>query len=160
MIISLDNNKKYNGMLNDIRKALYAEVPAKDFRKMVKTLDPTFPVVDGDLVSMREITQEQFEKHRDFLVDMSINQGNRLEYFTEVDVSRAKERQYKTRLILRDGKQYVICSNCGCSTERTLTDDRVSELAKIEAGEISETLSPKGDSFICLNCLKKDVADD
>ncbi len=162
MIISLENNKRYNGMVNDIRKGLYSHVNSKDFRPMIKELDPEFPLgEDGrSKISMRDITEEELVTHTAFLKTMCIRQGLRLEYFNEGDVTCAQEAILVASVT--DGYEEVddgvlagvICSNCGCETIRKLTDERYDEIKAITTGDKKESFTPLSASFLCINCIK------
>jgi hypothetical protein len=161
MIISLENNKKYNGMVNDIRKGLYSHMDAKTFRPMVKDLDPNFPVSDdGKKISMRDITEDQLTRHTDFLKTMSIRQGLRLDYFTDGDIACAEEAVFTTSVSDQFEEEEgtviagVICSNCGCETIRGLTSERFDEIMAIMDGSREERMDPITESFLCVNCIK------
>jgi len=161
MIISVDKNRKYNGMLNDIRKALYKDVDSKTFRKMIKDLDPKFPMTEdgSSKISMRDITEVEFAAHLSFVKTMCIKQGLRLEYFTEGDVIVAKEAVFQPIVTDRfeevDGGVLsgVVCSNCGCETVRMLSNERYDEIKSITLGEKKESFTPLSASFICIKCF-------
>lgn len=161
MIISVEENRKYNGMLNDIRKALYKDVDIKTFRKMIKDLDPGFPMTKDGLnkISMRDITEAEFATHLSFVKTMCIRQGLRLEYFTEYDVIAAEEAVFKPAVTDRfeevDGGVLagVVCSNCGCETVRMLSYDRYKEIKEITLGKEKERFTPLSASFICIKCF-------
>ncbi len=163
MIISLDDNKRFNALLRDIRNQIAPECDAKGFRQEIKNLDPNFPLSESGInkISMRDITQDEFEDHLVFVKTMCIKQGIRLEYFTDIDVITAEETTYKVDVSNKyeeddSGRIIVgiVCSNCGCETIRGLTDERYDEARAIASGKREERHMPRSASFICINCLK------
>ena len=162
MIISVDDNRKYNGFLNQIREAICPRCDQKKFRQEIKNLDPNFPVDEesGSKISMRDISQEDFDAHTSFVKTMCIRQGIRLDWFTETDIFDAREAKF-----IADASDDfeeddegrittgVICSNCGCQTIRQLTEERYDELKSIASGDREERTDPLSESFYCLNCI-------
>jgi hypothetical protein len=167
MIISLENNKKYNGMLNDIRVALYPAYTGKTFRTEAKMLDPDFPRKDGEKISMRDITEDQLAAHTKFLKTMCIKEGLRLEYFTDSDILDAEAELPHCRIdgdFVEEDGQFVgriVCSSCGSSTKRQLTKERLAQAKAISEGKVEEIIDHKevgwSESFICLNCMTREV---
>lgn len=163
MIISIEDNKKYNGFLSKIRESICPECDGKTFRKEIKELDPDFPVDEnGKKISMRNLSQEDFEYHLDFIKTMSIRQGIIMDWFGEIDRVLANEKKITTRIDKYfkksvDGSHYVfvICSNCGCSTKKKLSDERYNELCAIVDGKKSENVDNVSESFWCLNCVNR-----
>ena len=160
MLISSDDNRKYNGLLNDIRKVLYPHINSKKFRQEIKSLNPNFPIGDnGEKISMRDITPDDFEEHLTFVKTMSIRQGFVPEYLSNADIqvahnvvlSAGVNDEYEE---VDDGVvTFVTCSNCGCSTVRKLTYDRYDEILRISQGKEEEKFDPITRSFVCTNCL-------
>ena len=154
MIISLEKNRAFNALLKEAQPLISPQGTQKAFRQEIKFLDPSFPRDENnEKVSMRDITDEQFDKHLQFVKTMLIKQGNRLEYFTDLDVEIAKDTSYKASGHMYQDSLWVVCSCCGCATKRELSQDRMKELTAIMNGEIQETLDPLSKSFECLNCF-------
>jgi len=163
MIISVDKNRKYNGMLNDIRESISPGDTSKEFRQTIKMLDPDFPVGDnGEKISMRDITDDDFEDHLSFVKTMCLRRGVRLDYFNDGDVMVAREAEIGIRIGQdieeSDGMIIVgiVCSNCGAETIRGLSDARYEEVADIVSGKREESFDPVTDSFICAGCIVLD----
>jgi len=168
MIISVDDNRKFNGLLGDIRAMVSPTSDGKSFRKDIKDLDPNFPLAENgtDKISMRDITQEEFDDHLSFVKTMCIRQGIRMDYFTEADVVCAKEATFSVEVSNQaeelDDKIIVgvVCSNCGCETIRGLTDDRYEEAKAIALGDKKESFTPLSESFLCVNCINIKLKED
>lgn len=162
MIISVDDNRKFNGMLSDIREAISPSDNSKTFRNTIKQLDPNFPLnKDGSKKSMRDVTEDEFKKHLSFVKTMCLRQGVRLEYFTEIDVVAAEEAQFSVAVseTYEEQDELIIvgitCSNCGCETIRGLSEKRYKEAKDIEAGTKTEDMDPLTNSFLCANCISR-----
>lgn len=160
MVISIENNRKYNGMLNDIRSSVSPVDDSKSFRVTIKQLDPNFPRNnDGSKKSMKDITEQELVEHTSFIKTMCLRQGVRLEYFSDIDVMAADEAVFKAQImnIYEKTDKFVVadvvCSNCGCVTKRGLSQKRYKELKEISAGKREEIMEPLADSFLCANCL-------
>jgi hypothetical protein len=160
MLIAKEQNRFYNAMLNDIRPSLYPDMGSKEFRTKIKDLDPEFPLdEDGNKKSMRDVTEPEWKTHVMFIKRMAIKRGVIVSSFSEENLG------YANSVVLKAGMEAhyeedgdciivnVICSSCGASTLRKLTEERFEELSLIANGEKDEELEKIVDSFICIDCM-------
>jgi len=160
VIISNKSNRAYNGLLNEIRKKFFKDFSVKDFRKMIKQMDPEYPInSDGTYISMTTITEVQLKKHMSFIKLFAYKRGYRVESLTEVENIIFLESKIDTRIIgmpVEEDGMYtavVVCSNCGMATKKGLTKNRLNQLRRIEKKEEAEQ---KGvNSFTCMCCYGK-----
>jgi len=160
MIIDKKLNANYNRLLSEIHDGLGSSCDIRKYRDVVKDYDPNFPRKDGVSISMSDITQDQMAKHMSFIRMFASRRG-----YKPKDVEANDYDGYKYQTIvasidpnikstMKDASVCrVVCSSCGCSTKRILTDDRVKELIDIQLGNRSE--QGGNNSFVCVDCFKE-----
>ncbi len=157
MKIDAKINRAYNRLLSEIHKGLKVKADIKRYRNIMKTYDPLFPFEKGVPISMKHISQECMDAHMFFMRVYSCRRGfipdsvSREEYeeIIGINIVASVKSNMKTK-----GKDrnvcWVVCSGCGCSSQRSLTDARLLEILSIQLGTKKEE-SGIG-SFRCINC--------
>jgi hypothetical protein len=153
-------NANYNRLLSEIHSGLKVDIDIKLYRDVMKSYDPGFPVIDDKPISMKDIYTNQLGSHMSFMRAYSARTGYRTEDTTDDDYYVYTEPKLLARVspnIQSTGKDMnlcsVICSSCGSSTKRVLTDVRLREIISIQLGEKEEQVGPN--SFKCLDCFKE-----